>query len=127
MQNVPFETVDLPPEVAIVEDPRGLLMRISSDMTAQNTERIRSAIAGTWARRGNPRRLALDLSAVDRIDSSGVGGLLDLARTAQNRSAAMVLCGLHASPLRLLQRTGLLALFRVAGSVDEAMATPLAA
>jgi anti-sigma B factor antagonist len=66
-------------------------------------------------------RLILDLKGVTRIDSSGVGALLEGSRDANKRHVRFTLSGLNGSLHRMLERTRLIMLFDVRPTVEEAL------
>ena len=57
------------------------------------------------------RRLALDFSEVDYIDTSGLAVLLEALRSAKQLGKSLELSGLRERPRYLLESTGLLRLF----------------
>lgn len=57
------------------------------------------------------RRLTLDFSEVDYIDTSGLAVLLEALRSAKQLGKSLQLTGLRERPRYLLESTGLLRLF----------------
>jgi anti-sigma B factor antagonist len=60
------------------------------------------------------RRLTLDFSEVDYIDTSGLAVLIEALRSARQLSKSLRLSGLRERPRYLLESTGLLRLFEEA-------------
>ena len=57
------------------------------------------------------RRLTLDFSEVDYIDTSGLAVLIEALRSAKQLGKSLRLSGLRERPRYLLESTGLLRLF----------------
>lgn len=68
------------------------------------------------------RRIVLDLSAVNRVDSSGIGILVALMFSAYNAGGGMVLAALQPKVKELLSMVMLLDRIEHADSVDLAVA-----
>jgi anti-sigma B factor antagonist len=69
------------------------------------------------------RRVVIDLAAVDRIDSSGVGILVATMWSASQAGAGLVLAALSPKVEKVLSIAMLLDHIDHAGSVDEALTT----
>lgn len=65
---------------------------------------VRSCLAGSTA-------VAVDLSELEFIDSSGLGALVQLLKEATRDGAALTLTGVRPSTHRLLEVTGLTSVF----------------
>ena len=120
-QSIHSEPLDHPAEVAILEEPRGLVVRILAGITLRNAAEIRSAVVAAWQERPRPPKVVLDLEGVHHIDSTGVGTLLDLAQKARIAGIPFILCGLERGPWRVLRRTKLAAQFQISQSVEDAL------
>jgi anti-sigma B factor antagonist len=68
-------------------------------------------------------KILLDLSGVSRIDSSGVGALVNVYTATQNRGAVMKLCSLPAKVTEILSDTGLITVFEIYRTRNEAIAS----
>jgi len=68
---------------------------------------------------GSPRRLFLDLSSVELIDTSGLG-ILEKLRRKMSQNAPLVLTGVQPKVQRLLDILGSLDAFRTYPSSSEA-------
>lgn len=66
-----------------------------------------------------PPRLVIDLTAVQYMDSSGLGTLVDFKRRVDAARAQLVLAGVQARVRNLLQITQLERFFRIVDSLDE--------
>jgi SulP family sulfate permease len=61
--------------------------------------------------------LVLELGGLIYIDSSGADAMQSLLQTCEHRGVQLMLCGLNAQPLDILQRTGLLARLKTPNAV----------
>jgi anti-sigma B factor antagonist len=65
------------------------------------------------------REIALDLSSVTRLDSSGLGTLVGNARSIGSSGGAIILAGMNPRVRRVLEVTNLAQYFRIADEVDR--------
>lgn len=121
-QRIPRYSSHHPVGLAVLEDPRGVVVHILTDIRAHNAGEVRDAVLDVWKNQGHRPKLIVDLTDVRQIDSAGVGALMALARDAEAAGSLFVLCGLEDPPRRMLHRTGLDTLFQISDSVDEALA-----
>lgn len=123
MQTIPWQSQssDRPDGITVLDHSRGLVVRVRTNVTVQNSAALRAEVLSAWEASGNPPRIVLDLTGVHHIDSSGVGALMSLAQKANEAKVPFVLCGLQEGPRRMLQRTGLGKIFRTSESVEEAL------
>lgn len=73
------------------------------------------------------RQLVLDLSAVEMIDNFGLGELLLLWRTAQDRQCLMALAAPGAQVREMLELTRLDTVFEVYPTLEDALSSARAA
>jgi anti-anti-sigma factor len=102
--------------LAVLDDHRCLEVRVLTDLTVTNAAYIRKGILSNWEERGRPSPLILDLAGAQRIDSSGVGALLEVWHRTEDVGAQLIIHGLRKGPRRLVERTGLGELFQIAGN-----------
>jgi anti-sigma B factor antagonist len=93
-------------------------------LTAETAEGFRERVFH-WLD-SSPRmvRVVLDLSAVNILDSAGLGALMALRKAAADRGAEMVVAGLQAKPLIVFEITRADRVIRVFKTVADAMAAP---
>ncbi|WP_068470050.1 STAS domain-containing protein [Candidatus Protochlamydia phocaeensis] len=84
--------------------------RVSKDLKNQIIQEIES---------GN-KRLLLDLSDMEMIDSGGLGGLIGVYKALENKGS-LHLYGLNAKVTKIFRMTGVLKLFPSFSSLDEAL------
>lgn len=106
---------------AVVEENGRLIVRLDdSNITLVTLTSVRDTLLSCWRDRIAAQGLIVDLSQVRRIDSSGIGLLLELASSG----IPLRLCCLQDSPRRLLDRTGLAGLFEVYETLAQAESAP---
>ena len=96
-------------DVTMSEGERGLIAHLECDISIRNAADVHRILLGAWKERADGRELLVDLSQARRIDSSGIGALMELV----SDGVPISLCNLQDSPRRLLERTGLSNLFRI--------------
>jgi len=114
-----------PVGAAILRPGRELVVRVRGGITVSNSSAFRSQVSAAWEMAGYPARIAVDLSGAGTIDSSGVGELLSLARRAGAAGVPLVLCGVPEPLRRVLRRTGLDRIFRIAETEPAVFASDL--
>jgi anti-sigma B factor antagonist len=103
-----------------VGERRASVVSVAGDIDWRNSGELHAAIHGALT--GDPiARLVVDLHGVTRIDSSGLGTLLDGLRAAQHKDVRFILCGLENSLRRVLERMRLSALFEIRPTRQEAL------
>ncbi|OFV86014.1 MAG: hypothetical protein A2V74_07415 [Acidobacteria bacterium RBG_16_70_10] len=70
---------------------------------------------------GGSRRMIVDLAGIDYISSAGLRVLLWLAKRMQAEKGDLVLCGMGEPVRQVFELAGLLPLFAVEGTRDEAL------
>jgi anti-anti-sigma factor len=88
-------------------------VEVPGDITVRNSAETVAAAIAEWEQHGRPRRMVLDLSNVQRIDSSGVGALMEIRQRVSEAETRVELRGFHDGPRRLLERTGIARLFEI--------------
>jgi anti-anti-sigma factor len=107
-------------EIAVLESAGVLVVRMKGDISAGNSVAVSEEIRAAWDDQA-AKVVILDLWEVRRLDSSGMGVLMELASVARKSGVSLALCHLQDSPRRLLERTGLRVLFDIHGTVEEAI------
>jgi len=70
---------------------------------------------------GGSRRMIVDLAGIDYISSAGLRVLLWLAKRMQAEKGDLVLCGMGEPVRQVFELAGLLPLYAVEGTRDEAL------
>ena len=118
-------SIDHVKDIEVLTDDGGVRVHVRHDITMHNSIEVCTAVKKAWEERGRPQRVILDLSGVRRIDSSGVGALMEISECTNRSGARLVLSGLEEAPQRLLERTGIIRLFEVGENLGRpAIALP---
>lgn len=92
------------------------VVRARGELDLANAPRLRTELLSVLGP-GNPNpNLAIDLSLVDLIDSTGLGVLIGALRRARQSGARLVLCGLTPPVQATFSLTGLDTVFELASS-----------
>ena len=67
------------------------------------------------------KSVAINLSAVKYIDSSGIASLVEVLRAARNSNKRLVLFGLTGAVLQVLQLTRLTGVFEICETEEQAL------
>jgi len=86
---------------------------IQGRITVANSHQMRTVLAN--ALRTKPTSVAVDLSGVSYMDSSGLATLIEAGRIARSQGTRLVLDGLHDQPRYFFEITHLDRLFDIAG------------
>jgi anti-sigma B factor antagonist len=93
------------------------VVRVSGELDLHTSPQLRDHV---FARIGEPPvRIALDLSAVEFMDSSSLGMLVTCLKRVRERDGRFVLVGVAGPPMKVLALTGLDRVFDLAPSIDE--------
>jgi len=105
-------------------DRRTSVVSVAGDIDWESSAVLHTAINQALTR-NRLTQLVVDLKDVSRIDSSGLGTLVEGLREAKQRSVRFVLCGLENSLRRVLERTRLSTLFDIRPTRQEALGTAI--
>ncbi len=108
---------DLSIHVHVVDDVNVFELTGSLDIATSPT--VRAALSDA-SERGS-HRLVVDLTSVDFLDSTGLGALIGGQRRAKEFHGEVRLVAKEGQILRLLRITGLLKVFAVYATIDEAL------
>jgi len=111
------EPEDLP--VGIEQRGEAVVLSPSGDVDLSRSPALRESIRKAFL--AKPRRLVVNLEAVEYMDSSGVATLVEAMQLARRADARMVLCGLTGPVRSILEIARLDTVFRIVATTDEAM------
>jgi len=111
------EDKDLSIRVHLVDDVQVFELTGSLDIATSPT--VRAAL--TEASERDSHRLIVDLTLVDFLDSTGLGALIGGQRRAKEFGGEVRLVAKEGQILRLLRITGLLKVFAVYATLEEAV------
>lgn len=107
-------------DVKIDRTPTHLVARLTGELTLATRERASAALTALFEE--NDRRVAIDLSGIKYIDSSGLGCLVDLNARANVAGCRMMLVAPSAFVAGVLENTRLDRWFEIAPSHEAAVA-----
>jgi anti-sigma B factor antagonist len=113
---------DKPFSLSVERRPEGAVVHLSGGCTMEVSAQIGERLVGLAS---EPVRLVVvDMSALDFIESTGLGGMVaGYVRARRHRGEVRVVAPPHAIR-ELLELTRLTQLFQVFETVDEALASP---
>ena len=94
------------------------LVTLDGDLDSYSAPELRGLLTGLLA--NGPARIVLDCSALDYVDSSGLGTLVAVLKQTSDAHGALVLACPQEKVMRVLRVTGLHRLFPVYDSVEAA-------
>ena len=97
----------------------GIVVRLGGDVDMHTSPELHQTLVELCAEK--PQRLVLDLSAVDYLDSSGVGSLVEIYRRTMKEGGRLVLVSPSARVNGVLEITKLDRFFTIVGSEQEAL------
>jgi len=103
----------------IREAGAAVVVAFEGDIDLQTSPAARQALLGAV---GKGRNVVVDLARVTYIDSSGVASLVEALQTARKAGHGLALAAVSESALRVLKLARLDAVFKIHGSVDDALA-----
>jgi anti-sigma B factor antagonist len=101
-------------------DDETQIFELKGSLDIATSPTVRAALLDA-AERGE-HRIVVDLSGLDFIDSTGLGALIGGQRRAKENSGEVRLVAREGQILRLLRITGLLTVFGVYHTLDDALA-----
>lgn len=92
------------------------IVRVSGELDLHTSPRLRDHVLSLVTDAGS--RLALDLSAVGFLDSSGLGALVTCLKRVREAGGTLVLIGVAGSPMKVFSLTGLDRVFEIVDTRD---------
>jgi anti-sigma B factor antagonist len=102
------------------QEQQTLVVTLAGDVDLHRTPELQQELARVVDRR--PRRIVLDLTGVQYMDSSGVASLVKLLSSTRRLNIELKLCGLVQRVLSIFEITRLDTVFDICPTVQEAMA-----
>ena len=104
------------------DDLRGdvLIVRPQGRIDTNTSEELESWLMSRLE--GSPKRLVVDMSAVDYISSAGLRVFLMTVKKLRGTGGQLVLGGLNPSVRQIFELAGFLSIFAVEADVDRAVA-----
>jgi anti-sigma B factor antagonist len=94
------------------------IVYVSGDVDLRSSPALRTELLNLL--KSPPRRLIVDLTGVDYMDSSGVGTVVELKRLLERKGGKLVLCGLQERVRGVFEITQLDKFFTIFATCAEA-------
>ena len=107
-------------DVSVWRDGARTVVEVGGEVDAYSSPRLRDALAGVSAE--SRHLVAVDMSGVTFMDSSGLGVLVGAVKRAKAGQGALCLFGCAEHILRVLRITGLVRVMPPFANRDEALA-----
>ncbi len=101
------------------EQSGAAIVALTGDVDLQTSPTVRQKLLETLDKH---KRIVVDLSAVDYIDSSGVASLVEAFQVARKRSSSFALASVSPAAMRVLSLARLDKVFTIHASVEIALA-----
>jgi len=105
--------------ITVLQNGDEVLVRLNGRTTVDSSPDLRDRILEVLSDEPSPRVITVDLSGVTYIEASGIATLLEALKIARHRQMTFCLQGLGGSVLRLLEVTGVLALFEASDCKEK--------
>lgn len=101
------------------EDDAAVVLKLQGEVAMFSMEAVRSAFFETLQGAGKP--VLLELSLVSKIDSTGIGQLVDFQNRLRGQERKLILCNVNRAVLEMLELAQIAKLFQVKDTVEEAL------
>src|SRR5258705_8773219 len=98
-------------EISVDQLENDTIVRPSGRINVDSSPDLRDCLLAILSAKPLPRAITVDLAGVSYIETSGIATLIEALRIARHHRTIFCLQGLSGSVLRLLEVTGVLALF----------------
>lgn len=107
--------------LAIGRDERdgAIILTLEGDVDMSCSPALREAIRR--AQDARPKRLVVDLSRVEYMDSSGLATLVEAMKVTRAQKAVLVLCNMNAKVRAIFEIARLHHYFTITGTVEDAL------
>src|SRR5258705_10406325 len=107
-------------EISVDQLGNDTIVRPSGRINVDSSPGLRDCLLAILSAEPLPRAITVDLADVPYIETSGIATLIEALRIARHRQTIFCLQGLSGSVLRLLEVTGVLALFEASNCEQKA-------
>jgi anti-sigma B factor antagonist len=98
-------------EITVDNGSRDATVRLRGRINVDSSPDLRDRLLAILLKSPSVAAVAVDLTGVSYIDTSGIATLIEALKISRHRQIAFSLQGLNGSALQLFQVTGVLALF----------------
>jgi anti-sigma B factor antagonist len=110
-------------QISVQSDKEGTVMYLRGRLNIESSPDLRDHLLAILRRPSPPETIAIDLSAVSYVDTSGIATLIEALKIARITGVAMHLRGLQGRLLHLFQATGISSLFDAGGPTNKVSMT----
>jgi anti-sigma B factor antagonist len=103
-------------QTRIESDERSTVVYLRGRLDIESSPHLRDQLLAILRGQSPPATIAVDLAAVDHMDTSGMATLVEALKIARIGAIAMHLEGLQGRLLHLFEATGIRSLFDISGS-----------
>ncbi len=113
-------THDHPMKIDLEQNSDHAVVHLSGEVDMSNSRKLRETLFDLIQKR-KQKKIVVNLDHVPSMDSSGIATLMEGLHEAKKNDGEVILVGVHDSLREVLNLTGLLAVFDIRGSVEEAL------
>jgi len=117
--NEPSPNLKISLEREILQDRNIAIVGLQGVLDASNTQYLQETLIST-IEESDIRYLVFDLSGLERVASSGIGGLMAVARKVEEQRGEIILTGMHDSIMTLFRLLGFTTFYKTARDVEHA-------
>ena len=110
-------------QIRVDDDKDGAVMYLLGRLDIESSPDLRDHLRAMLRRRSSPETVAIDLTAVSYIDTSGLATLIEGLKIARLGGIVLHLQGLQGRILHLFQATGIDSLFDTGGPTNNLSTT----
>jgi anti-sigma B factor antagonist len=106
----------------LLEDDRSAawtVVRVSGELDLHTAPRLRDHVLTVVGEADAGTRVALDLTGVGFLDSSGLGSLVTCLKRVREAGGRLVLVGVSGSPMKVFSLTGLDRVFEIVDTTAD--------
>jgi anti-anti-sigma factor len=107
-------------KIRIDQDNGRAIVHVAGEVDMSNSRKLRETLLDLIQKR-KLKKLVIDLAAVPSMDSSGIATLMEGLHEAKKVDGNIILVGVHESLRGVLSLTGLLGVFDIRPSVEDAL------
>jgi len=107
-------------EIDRIGDGSCSVVHVQGDVDMKTSSEVRTVILDLIENQ-DQKRVIVDLSGAQHVDSSGVASFIEGLREAKKRNARFILCGLNEAPRHVLDVTCLSSVLEITPTVEEAL------
>lgn len=107
-------------EITLLGEKRALLVAIAGELDHYRAAQIRDRVDGAL-QSSNAINIIFDFSELEFMDSSGIGVIMGRYKKTRTLGGRVIVCGVNAGILRIMEMSGIDKIIRIAPGVEKAM------